>query len=274
MTAPMARISFRLYIAVEDVVIGAVLMQITEGKKHIITYLSQHLIDAKTRYSFIENLCLSFFYACSKLRHYLLSSTCIVACQADVIRHMLQQLTLNGRIRNWAYALIEYDLAYEPLKSMKDQVVADFIVGHSIDQNSDEFCNLVSIRPWKLFFDGSACREGKGVGVVLTSPRGAIFEQLVRLEYFCTNNQAKYEATILGLQILSFVGVKHVKAFHDSLLVMQQVAGVFQCFDGSLNAYLDKCLEIIALFNDFTMQHVSRDENTVANDLAQQTFGF
>jgi ribonuclease HI len=274
MTAPMARISFRLYIAVEDVVIGAVLMQITEGKKHIITYLSQHLIDAKTRYSFIEKLCLSFFYACSKLRHYLLSSTCIVACQADVIRHMLQQLTLNGRIRNWAYALIEYDLAYEPLKSMKDQVVADFIVGHSIDQNSDEFCNLVSIHPWKLFFDGSACREGKGVGVVLTSPRGAIFEQLVRLEYFCTNNQAKYEATILGLQILSFVGVKHVKAFHDSLLVMQQVAGVFQCFDGSLNAYLDKCLEIIALFNDFTMQHVSRDENTVANDLAQQTFGF
>jgi hypothetical protein len=55
MTAPMARISFRLYIAVEDVVIGAVLMQITEGKKHIITYLSQHLIDANTRYSSLKN---------------------------------------------------------------------------------------------------------------------------------------------------------------------------------------------------------------------------
>jgi hypothetical protein len=46
-------------------------------------------------------------------------------------------------------------------------VVADFIIGHSIDQNSDESCNLVSIRPWKLFIDGSACREGKDVGVVL-----------------------------------------------------------------------------------------------------------
>jgi ribonuclease HI len=99
---------------------------------------------------------------------------------------------------------------------------------------------------------------------------GAIFEQSVRLEYFCTNNQVEYEAILLGLQILSSMGVKHVEAFGDSLLVMQQVAGVFQCFDRSLNAYLDKGLEIIALFDDFTVQHISRDENTVANDLAQQ----
>jgi hypothetical protein len=60
---------------------------------------------------------------------------------------MLQQPILSGRIRKWASALIEYNLAYEPLKSMKGQVVADFIVEHSIDQNSNESCNLVSIRP-------------------------------------------------------------------------------------------------------------------------------
>jgi hypothetical protein len=90
MKAPMAGIPFWLYIAAEDVVIGAVLTQVTEGKQHIITYLSQHLIDAETRYSFIEKLCLSLFYACSILRHYLLSSTCIVACQADVLKHRLQ----------------------------------------------------------------------------------------------------------------------------------------------------------------------------------------
>jgi hypothetical protein len=123
--------------------------------------------------------------------------------------------------------LIEYDLAYEPLKSMKDQVVADFIVEHSIDQNSDESCNLVSTHPWKLFFDGSACREGQGVRIILISHRGAIFEQSVRLERYCTNNQAEYDAIMLGLQILSSMGIKHVMAFGDSLLVVQQVASVF-----------------------------------------------
>jgi hypothetical protein len=70
------------------------------------------------------------------------------------------------------------------------------------------------------------------------------------------------------------MGVKQVEAFGDSLLVMQQVSGVFQCFDGSLNAYLDKYLEIIALFDDFAVQHVSRDENTTVNDLVQQASGF
>jgi Mlc titration factor MtfA (ptsG expression regulator) len=42
----------------------------------------------------------------------------------------------------------------------------------------------------------------------------------------------------------------------------------------SLNAYFDKYLEIIATFDNFTIHHVSRDENTMVNDLAQQASGF
>jgi hypothetical protein len=79
---------------------------------------------------------------------------------------------------------------------------------------------------------------------------------------------------MLGLQILSSMGVKHVEAFRNLLLVVQQIADTFQCLNVSLNAYLDKCLKIIALFDDFTVHHVSKDENTVSNDLAQQALGF
>jgi hypothetical protein len=79
---------------------------------------------------------------------------------------------------------------------------------------------------------------------------------------------------MLGLQILSSISIKHVESFGNSLLVVQQIDDIYQCFNGSLTAYLDKCLEIIALFDDLTVQHVSRDENTVANDLAQQASGF
>jgi hypothetical protein len=42
----------------------------------------------------------------------------------------------------------------------------------------------------------------------------------------------------------------------------------------SLNAYFDKCLKIIATFDDFTIYHVSRHENTMVNDLTQQASGF
>jgi ribonuclease HI len=108
----------------------------------------------------------------------------------------------------------------------------------------------------------------------LVSPGEAIFEQSVHLEYFWTNNQSEYEAILLGLQIFSSIDVKSVEVFGDLLLVVQQVADVFQCFDRPLNSYLDKCLKIITLFNDFTVQYVSRDENILANNLAQQASGF
>jgi hypothetical protein len=70
MKAPKVGVPFRLYIAIEDSVIGVVLRQVTDGEERIITYLSRCLIDTETRYLFIEKLYLSLFYACSKLRHY------------------------------------------------------------------------------------------------------------------------------------------------------------------------------------------------------------
>ena len=59
--APRRGIPFRLYVAAEDKVIGAVLTQETEGKEYIITYLSRRLIDAEIRYTFIDKLCLSLY---------------------------------------------------------------------------------------------------------------------------------------------------------------------------------------------------------------------
>jgi hypothetical protein len=117
--APRREVPFKLYIAAKEKIIGAVLTQEDKGKEYVIAYLGRRLLDPETRYVHIEKLCLSLYYACSKMRHYLLSSTCVVACQADVIKHMLYRPILQGRIGNWAYTLIEYNLAYEPLKALK-----------------------------------------------------------------------------------------------------------------------------------------------------------
>jgi hypothetical protein len=88
--ASKAGVSFRLYIVVEDKIVGDVLTQETEGKEHVVTYLSRRLVDVETRYTFVEKLCLYLFYACIKLRCYLLSSPCTVSDQTDVIKYMLQ----------------------------------------------------------------------------------------------------------------------------------------------------------------------------------------
>ena len=138
---------------------------------YVITYLSRRLLDAESRYSFVERLCLSLYFACTKLRHYLLSSESKVFSQTDVIKHMIHRPILSGRIGKWAYGLIEYNLAYESLKSGKGQVVADFIVEHLIDLEQEADLHVVSAVPWKLYFDGSVCSSGQGVGIVFISPQ-------------------------------------------------------------------------------------------------------
>jgi hypothetical protein len=70
------------------------------------------------------------------------------------------------------------------------------------------------------------------------------------------------------------MGVKHVEAYGDSLLVVQQVSKVCQCQKGSLIAYLDKCLDIISFTDEFVIYHVPREENPNANALAQQASGY
>ena len=64
--------------------------------------------------------------------------------------------------------------------------------------------------------------------------------------------------------------VKHVEAFRDSILVVQQVSKAYQCYNGPLNAYLDRCLDILSSFDEFVIKHIPREENVKANALAQQ----
>jgi hypothetical protein len=54
------------------------------------------------------------------------------------------------------------------------------------------------------------------------------------LKTYCTNNQAKYEARLFDLELLDYMGVKHVRAFGDSQLVVQLILKEYQCLDGNV----------------------------------------
>jgi ribonuclease HI len=63
------------------------------------------------------------------------------------------------------------------------------------------------------------------------------------------------------------VGVKHVKVFGDSQLVVQQMLEEYQCLDGILNYYLERCWDIVRSFDNFNIRHKSRHKNFRANGL-------
>jgi hypothetical protein len=48
----------------------------------------------------------------------------------------------------------------------------------------------------------------------------------------------------------------------------------YQCFDSTLNSYLEKCWSIIHSFGEFSIRHISRVENNRANNLAQDASGY
>jgi hypothetical protein len=74
---------------------------------------------------------------------------------------------------------------------------------------------------------------------------------------------------LFGPEILVSMKVRHVEAFGDSLLVVQQISGECQCLEGSLNTYLDKCLDVMKFnFDEFCKHHIPRHENCLANNLA------
>lgn len=76
-----------LYIVVEDELIGCLFAQDpNDGTKRSMYYLSSILNDVETRYTPTKKLCLSLFYACTKLECYLLPKEILVLSEIDILK--------------------------------------------------------------------------------------------------------------------------------------------------------------------------------------------
>ena len=164
------------------------------------------MLDAETRYPEIKKLCLCLFFTCTKLHHILLSAETIIICKSDVIKHMLSAPVLKGRLGKWMFALSEFDIRYQPAKAVKGQALVDLVA----DRISTDIAALF-VCAWAMFFDGSACDDGCGVGILLVSPRGATYSFSIRMTTPCTNNLVEYEAVRKGMELLLEAGQKRWK---------------------------------------------------------------
>ena len=72
-------------------------------------------------------------------------------------------------------------------------------------------------------FDGAHSRSGKGVGVIITSPRGQVFKFSFRLEFEATNNVVEYETLLVGLEIAKDTGIMMLNIRGDSDLIILQI---------------------------------------------------
>ena len=64
---------------------------------------------------------------------------------------------------------------------------------------------------------------------MIISPRGVKTTLYFNLAFECTNDQAKYEALVIGSEILLELGVKDVRVIGDFQLVLQQLTVEYKC---------------------------------------------
>ncbi|XP_050878313.1 uncharacterized protein LOC127082133 [Lathyrus oleraceus] len=158
-----------------------------------------------------------------------------------------------------------------PLKAIKGQVVADFIVDHSIVQNS---LSYLEFEPWKLYFDGYTHKDGTGVGILIISPSKIPTKFKYKVEGLCSNNEAEYEALIVGLEILLELGATQVEIIGDSELVIKQITKEYKCVKENLIMYFVIASRLLRKFQVVKIRHIPRLQNQEANDLDQIAFGY
>ena len=121
---------------------------------------------------------------------------------------------------------------------------------------------------WELQVDGAKNRRGAGAGLVLTSPTGEILRTAIKLDFEATNNEAEYEALILGLIAARREGAASISVFSDSQLIVNQVSGEYGARNSRMLAYLEKAMDLLSGFADYTVKQIPRDQNEIADALA------
>ncbi|XP_057545947.1 uncharacterized protein LOC130824940 [Amaranthus tricolor] len=122
---------------------------------------------------------------------------------------------------------------------------------------------------WKLYVDGSSTQSASGAGLLIMSSAGVRMERAVRFEFAASNNEAEYEALLMGLRICYESGAKNLSAFSDSQLIVGQVNGEFEAKDDSMKMYLQQVKEFVQKFDKFTLEHIPRSQNAQADSLAK-----
>ncbi|PKA63844.1 hypothetical protein AXF42_Ash004854 [Apostasia shenzhenica] len=257
LVAPKEGTVLSLYLGVSDTAVSAVLLDSKKGAQHPIFYTSHILLDTKSRYPTLEKLALALLTTARKLRPYFQSHTIQVITDQSLIK-ILHTPEVSGRLLKWSIEVGEYDIRFVPRTAIKAQALADFVAAFPTTEPppSKTLANL-----WSLHVDGASGSQSQGVGILLTSPTGAMLHQAVALQFKATNNQAEYEALIAGLNFALSMAVKRIQVFSDSLLVVNQVNQTFETKDEILKKYLQLAKSLISLFEDFSLTHIPREEN-------------
>ena len=125
---------------------------------------------------------------------------------------------------------------------------------------------------WSLYCDGASRGNPglAGAGVVLIDPSGEVREQLREFLGQVTNNVAEYRGLLLGLKRARDLGVKKIRVFSDSELLVRQINGSYRVKQPHLLVLWQEAQRELQQFTAFEVTHVPRELNREADRLANE----
>jgi hypothetical protein len=123
-------------------------------------YISEVLHDSKTRYLEVHKLLYAVLTASRKPRHYFQDHKISVVTSYP-LKAVFHNPNATRNIAEWAAELAEFELDFLPRHAVKSHV------------KEPEVKTPIFTKPhWTFFFNGSSCKQGARVGVLLLTPSG------------------------------------------------------------------------------------------------------
>jgi len=123
---------------------------------------------------------------------------------------------------------------------------------------------------FRAFIDGAARGNPgpAGAGVHIEGVDGRPAEELFAALGKATNNVAEYSALLLALARAAELEAETVEILSDSLLLVQQVNGVFKVKAPHLIPLVSDAVRRAKQFRRFSIRHIPREKNGLADRLA------
>ncbi|HEX9831355.1 MAG TPA: ribonuclease HI family protein [Thermodesulfobacteriota bacterium] len=123
----------------------------------------------------------------------------------------------------------------------------------------------------EIYIDGASRGNpgNSGAGVLIRDKVGNI-HKIKRSLGILTNNQAEYEALITGLNSAKELKKGHLKIYTDSLLLANQINGIWRVTNPKIVALHKKARELIKDFRQVEVEHIPRELNREADKLANE----
>ena len=120
-----------------------------------------------------------------------------------------------------------------------------------------------------IHVDGAiAGGKNSGIAAVALTTEGYFLGWASRQMAAMTNNEAEYQAALLGLTLAQKLGGQVVEIISDSEILVRQMQGRSRVLSGRLKPLHQDACRIVRHFKQVTFRHVGRDRNQLADALA------